>query len=111
MRRNCRNLKKKKVANCLPVVGIDPDEFVGDGDVGVDGLQRGVADEAAHGFAAFAAAQTRIGRRRIGRPGAVRAQRQLLNGHFDVLQSRGVLQLRRKIILPQCIHFHHFFLN
>ena len=58
-----------------------------------------MADEAAHRFAALAAAQTRVRRRRVGGARAVRAQRQLLDGHLDVLQAGGVFQLRRQVVL------------
>ncbi len=83
-----------------PIVGVDPDEFVGHRHVGVDGLERRVTDEPTHRLdSAFAPAQTRVGRRRVGSARAVRAERQLLDGHFDVLQPGGVLQLRLQIVL------------
>lgn len=50
-----------------------------------------MSDEPAHWFA-FAAAHARVGGGAVRGPGAVRAQRQLLDGQADVLEAAARLQ-------------------
>lgn len=64
-----------------PVMRIHPDELVGAGHVGVDGLQAGMPHQPPYGWLrAFGAAQGGVSRR-----GLVGAHRKLLNRQLDVL--------------------------
>lgn len=87
---------------------VDPDELIGRRAVGVDGLEARVSDEAAHWFA-LAAAHAWVGGGAVRGPGAVRAQRQLLDGQSDVLETAAGLELggRRPVARARALLLQH----
>lgn len=96
----------------LPIMWIYPDKLIGTRDIGIDGFQRGVADEA-RGPVGPGAPLPPVGHVRaraqagVGAGGGVRAQGQLLDGEANVLEatSAGPGHLQLKVLHLHCAFF------